>query len=67
MRQEAERVSFFLTENERQKSKRLEHYYLYLVFGVRSGQRKVKYFKAAECRPEFLKPVVHFATVPVAQ
>jgi hypothetical protein len=65
-RQEDGWVSFFLTENERQQSNLLPGYFLYLVFGTRTEQPKVKYLKASECRAEFLHPVVHTATIPIA-
>jgi hypothetical protein len=65
VRQEDGAVSFFLTENERQQSRVLPDYFLYLVFGVRTEQPSVKYLKAADCRPDFLRPVVHLTTVPV--
>lgn len=64
VRQEDGAVSFFLTENERQQSNVLPGYFIYLVFGVRTEQPKVKYLRAADCRPDFLRPVVHLATVP---
>ncbi len=65
VRQEDGAVSFYLTENERQQSSVLPGYFLYLVFDVRTEQPKVKYLKAADCRSDFLHPVVHLATVPV--
>lgn len=65
VRQEDGTVSFFLTENERQRSGQLPGYFLYFVFGVRTEQPSIKYLKAADCRPDFLRPVVHLATVPV--
>ena len=65
VRQGESMVSFFLTENERQRSEILPDYFFYLVFGTRTGQPKVKYLKAADCRAAFLRPVVYLAAVPI--
>ncbi len=65
VRQGESMVSFFLTENERQHSEILPDYFFYLVFGARTGQPKVKYLKAADCRAAFLRSVVHLAAIPI--
>jgi len=58
-------ISFYLTENELQKSQELDNYFLYLVFDARAKARTVKYLPASDLRPEFRKSVLHTVTIPL--
>lgn len=51
---------FFLSENERLKSRELDSYFFYLVFDAR-GSKRVKWLPAGNLGPELLSPVTHQA------
>jgi len=65
VRAESHRMSFYLTENERQKAEQLPNYFFYLVVGARTEGRAVKYLRAADCPAQFLHPLVHIAIIPL--
>jgi hypothetical protein len=56
-------ITFFLSENEWQKSRKLANYFFYLVFDVKSSSVSISYFPASQLIPESLRPIVHAASV----
>lgn len=55
---------FYLTENERQRSRELANYWFCLVFKVRSEEAEAQFIRAEEFADTWLTPVVHAARVP---
>jgi len=62
-RQSKDKVSFFLSENERQKSRRLKNYFFYLVFGCRDRKPRVKFLTAGQLTPQALQPENYLANL----
>jgi uncharacterized protein DUF3883 len=56
-------MTFFLTENEWQKSRKLANYFFYLVFDARASSASIRYFPASQLNPEALNPIVHTARI----
>lgn len=56
---------FYFTENERQKSRSLPNYWLYLVTGAGKDRPDIQWFPAEALKDEFLSPVVHVARMPL--
>ena len=67
IRHDPDCARFFFTENERQKSRALPNYWLYLVSGVGRNQPDIQEFQAEALKDEFLSPVVHLATMPLSR
>ena len=63
VRDEDDAFSFYLTENEWQKSRALPGYHFYFVFGVRTEKPLIRFVPAFAMRQEFLRPVVHTVTL----
>jgi hypothetical protein len=56
-------ISFFLSENEYQKSQTLINYFFYLVFDARDSSTSIRYFPGNTLTLEALTPVVHTASL----
>ena len=56
-------MTFFLSENEWQKSRKLANYFLYLVFDARAISVSIRYFPASQLNSEALRPIVHTASI----
>lgn len=56
-------MSFFLSDNEWQRSQTLPNYFFYLVFDVRASSVSVRYFPASQLSSESLSAVVHTARI----
>jgi hypothetical protein len=56
-------ITFFLSENEWQKSRTLANYFFYLVFDVRTRSVSIRYFPASHLMAESLRPIVHTASI----
>ncbi len=56
-------MTFFLSENEWQKSRTLANYFFYLVFDARASSVSIRYFPASQLNSEALRPIVHTASI----
>ncbi len=56
-------MTFFLSENEWQKSRTLPNYFFYLVFDARASSVSIRYFPASQLDSEALRSVVHTASI----
>lgn len=59
-RRSGKQYSFFLSENERNRSRNLQNYFFYLVFGVDEQQLSVQYLTAEQLTSDSLKPINYF-------
>jgi hypothetical protein len=62
-RQSRNRISFFLSDNERQKSKSLSNYYFYLVFNAASQSPTVEFVHADQVTKDCLMAIDYFVAL----
>lgn len=59
-RKSGNKISFFLSENEWQKSRDLSNYCFYLVFGARKAEPAVHFVMAEQLTPDCRMPIDYF-------